>query len=101
MFSSITMASSTTNPTDSVSASNVILLMEKLSAYMIAQVPIRDTGTASAGMIVAGTERRNRKITRITSEIAIASVTSTSATELRIEIDRSASTSRSIAAGTW
>src|ERR1700682_6331646 len=97
----MTMASSTTNPTDSVNASMVMLLMEKLSAYITAQVPIKDTGTARAGMIVAGTERRNRKITRITSEIAIASVTSTSATELRIETDRSARTSKSIAAGTW
>ena len=65
------MASSTTKPTDSVSASIVMLLMEKLSAYITAQVPIRDTGTARAGMIVADTERRNRKITRITSAIAI------------------------------
>ena len=95
------MASSTTKPTDSVSASMVMLLMEKLSVYIMAQVPIRDTGTARAGMIVAGTERRNRKITSTTSTMATPSVNSTSSTELRIEIDRSASTSRSIAAGTW
>ncbi len=96
-----TIFSSIKKPTDSVSASNVILLMEKLSAYMTAQVPMRETGTARAGMIVAGTERRNRKITRITSEMAIPSVISTSLTEFRIETDRSARTSRSIAAGTW
>ena len=74
MFSSMTMASSTTKPTDSVSASSVMLLMEKPNAYIAAQVPISETGTASAGMIVAETERRNRKITRTTSAIAIASV---------------------------
>jgi len=65
-----------------------------------AQVPIKETGTASPGMIVAGTERRNRKITMITRLIAIVRVTSTSATESRIDTDRSASISRLIAAGT-
>ena len=38
MFSSITIASSTTKPTDSVSASSVMLLIEKLNAYIAAQV---------------------------------------------------------------
>ena len=89
MFSSMTMASSTTKPTDSVSASSVMLLMEKPKAYIAAQVPISDTGTASAGMMVAETFRRNRKITMITSEMAIASVACTSETAARIEIERS------------
>ena len=40
MFSSMTMASSTTKPTDSVSASSVMLLIEKPNAYIAAQVPI-------------------------------------------------------------
>ena len=66
MFSSITMASSTTNPTDSVSASSVMLLIEKSNAYIAAQVPISEIGTARAGMMVAAAERRNRKITRTT-----------------------------------
>src|SRR6266540_7150991 len=70
MFSSMTMASSTTKPTDSVNASNVMLLMENPNAYIAAQVPTRDIGTASAGMMVAEAERRNRKMTRMTSEIA-------------------------------
>src|SRR5476649_2330768 len=89
MFSSITMASSTTKPTDSVSASSVILLMEKPKAYMAAQVPINETGTASEGMMVAETFRRNRKITMITRVTAIASVSWTSLTAARIEIERS------------
>ena len=80
MFSSMTMASSTTKPTDSVSASSVMLLIEKSNAYIAAQVPISEIGTASAGMMVAETERRNRKITRITRPIAIASVSCTSST---------------------
>ena len=40
MFSSMTMASSTTKPTDKVSASSVMLLMEKPKAYIAAKVPI-------------------------------------------------------------
>ena len=71
MFSSMTMASSTTKPTDSVSASSVMLLIEKPNAYIAAQVPISEIGTASAGMMVAEAERRNRKITRMTSAMAI------------------------------
>src|SRR5215469_8925111 len=100
MFSNMTMASSTTKPTDRVSANKVMLLMEKLSAYMTAQVPIRETGTASDGIMVADAERRNRKITRITRVTAIERVIWTSFTESRIDTDRSASISRLIAAGT-
>ena len=48
MFSSMTMASSTTKPTDSVKASKVMLLIEKPNTYIAAQVPTSDTGTASA-----------------------------------------------------
>ena len=93
MFSSITIASSTTKPTDSVSASSVMLLIEKPNAYITAQVPISEIGTASAGMMVADTERRNRKITSTTSPIAISSVSCTSSTDSRTEIERSISTS--------
>src|SRR5215471_8831653 len=89
MFSSMTMASSTTKPTDSVSASSVMLLIEKSNAYIIAHVPISEIGTASAGISVAAAERRNRKITRITRMMAIVRVSSTSVTDWRIEIERS------------
>ena len=77
-----------------------MLLMEKPKAYITAQVPISDTGTASAGMIVADTLRRNRKITMMTSEMAIASVSCTSNTESRIESERSSSGAISIDGGT-
>ena len=100
MFSSMTMASSTTNPTDSVSASNVMLLIEKPNTYIAAQVPISETGTASAGMRVADTVRRNRKMTITTRQMAIASVSCTSTTESRMEIERSLSTSMRIEGGT-
>src|SRR3979409_2446064 len=96
----MTIASSTTNPTDSVNASSAMLLMENPNTYMAAQVPISETGTASAGMIVAGIVRRNRKITMTTRQIAIASVSCTSVTDSRIEIERSLSTSILIDGGT-
>src|SRR5689334_6682472 len=101
MFSSMTMASSTTNPTDSVSANNVMLLMEKSNAYIAAQVPINEIGTASAGMIVAVPDRRNRKITRMTRQKAMLSVSCTSYTAARIDSDRSSSVSMRIDAGIW
>ena len=100
MFSSMTMASSTTKPTDSVSASNVMLLIENPNTYIAAQVPISDTGTANAGIMVAETVRRNRKITITTRQIAIASVSCTSTTDSRMEIERSFSTSIRIDGGT-
>ena len=93
MFSSMTMASSTTKPTDRVSANSVMLLMEKSSMYIAAKVPSSEIGTASAGMKVADAERRNRKITRMTRPMAISSVSSTSLTDCRIDTDRSMATS--------
>ena len=99
MFSSMTIASSTTKPTERVSASSVMLLIEKPNAYIAPQVAISEIGTASAGMSVAETERRNRKMTMITSAIAMISVCCTSSTDARIEIERSFSTSILIAAG--
>ena len=101
MFSSITIASSTTKPTDSASASSVMLLIEKPNAYIAAKVPTSDTGTASEGMMVADALRRNRKITRTTSVIEIARWNCTSATEFRIDSERSSRNCISIAAGTW
>src|SRR5262249_5045232 len=98
-FSSMTMASSTTKPTDSVSASSVMLLMEKPNTYIAAHVPISDTGTASAGIMVAEIERRNRKMTRMTRTIAMRSDSCTLHTELRIEIELSISTSMRIDGG--
>ena len=70
MFSSITIASSTTKPTDSVSAISDRLSMLKPSAYMTANVPTIDIGSASDGMIVADTLRRNTKMTMTTSPSA-------------------------------
>src|SRR6266446_7760271 len=93
MFSSMTMASSTTKPTDRVKANVVMVVIEKPKAYIAAQVAMSEIGTASAGMRVADNERKNRKITRTTSPIAIERVTCTSSTESRIDAERSFSTS--------
>src|SRR5437879_10157790 len=89
MFSSITMASSTTNPTESVSA-----IMEKLSReyphkYITAKVPTIENGSAKLGIRVAGMLRRNKKITITTRISANCSVNFTSCTEFRIVIERS------------
>src|SRR5262249_60440708 len=89
------------NPTDRVSAGNLMLLSESRNRDRAARAAISKVGTANAGIAVAATERKNRKITSTTSAMAIASVTFTSLTESRIEIDRSASSSILTAAGIW
>ena len=77
MFSSITMASSTTKPTDRVMAISDRLSRLRPSIDMPAKVPTMESGSASAGMMVADTLRRKRKITPTTSAAAIRSVSST------------------------
>src|SRR5476649_188899 len=72
MFSIMTMASSTTKPAAMVSAISDRLLRLKPHRYITAKVPISDSGTDRLGMIVAGTLRRNRKITSTTSATATA-----------------------------
>src|SRR5262249_6439159 len=100
IFSSITIASSTTKPTDKVSASSVMLLMEKPKAYIAANVPTSETGTARAGMMVADTLRRKRKITMMTSAMAMPRVSCTSTTAARIDNERSNNGSILIDGGT-
>ena len=89
MFSSITMASSTTKPTARVSAISERLSIEWPSTYMTMNVPRMDMGTARLGMMVADRLRRNRKMTSTTSAMARIRVNCTSWTEPRIETDRS------------
>ena len=66
MFSNITIASSTTSPIASTSASRVRMLMENPSAEITANVPMIEIGMAVIGMITARQSRRKRKITRMT-----------------------------------
>src|ERR1700732_4003600 len=99
MFSIITIASSTTNPVEIVSAISERLSRLKPTRYMATKVPTSDKGTDRLGMMVAGRVRRNKKITTTTSATASASSNSTSATEARMVIVRSLSTSTLTAAG--
>ena len=77
-FSTTTMASSTTMPMASTIASSDTVLAEYPMASSTAKAPIRLTGTATAGMIVARRLPRNRKTTTTTRAKASASVVSTS-----------------------
>jgi len=52
-------------------------------------VPISETGTATLGISTARALRRNANTTRITRQIAMSSVTSTSCSEARIVVVRS------------
>ena len=60
MFSSMTIASSTTKPTASVSASSEMLSIEWPATYISANVPITEIGSATAGMKVARALRRKK-----------------------------------------
>ena len=56
---------------------------------MTANVPMIDIGSAIDGITVAGTLRRNRKMTSTTSASARNSVNFTSSTEARMVCERS------------
>ncbi|TWG86306.1 hypothetical protein L602_002100000950 [Cupriavidus gilardii J11] len=99
MFSSTTMASSTTKPVAMVSAISDRLFSEKPARYITVKVPISDTGTATLGISVARTLRRNRNTTMMTSATDSISVCSTSRSDARMVGVRSSTTSIEIEAG--
>ncbi len=72
--STTTMASSTTIPMASTTASREMVLAEKPMASRKAKVPTRDTGTAIKGISVARQLPRNRNTTRMTRAKASNSV---------------------------
>ena len=84
IFSSTTMASSTTKPVEMVSAISDRLSRLKPSRYIAPKVPITETGTATIGISVARALRRNSQTTSVTSATAISSVISVSASEARM-----------------
>src|SRR4030042_1371198 len=101
IFSSITMASSTTKPAESVKA-----MRERLSTlyprrYMTEKVPMMDIGSVKLGMIVADKFRRKRKITRTTKHVVRNRVNLTSFTESQIDRERSCRMSKFIEPGIW
>ena len=78
-FSTTTIASSTTTPMATTSASMEMVFADMPMASMMAKAPMRLTGTATAGMIVARTlPPRNRNTTSTTSRKASAMVWTTS-----------------------
>ena len=77
-FSTTTMASSTTMPIASTSASSETVLALKPSASMTAKVPISETGTAMTGISVVRSLPRNRNTTMATRTNASTSVWITS-----------------------
>ena len=99
IFSTTTMASSTTKPVATVSAINERLSSRNPARYMIASVPSSDTTTATAGIVVAFQLRRNRLTTSTTSSVATSSVTSTSLSEARIVVVRSVAICSLMSAG--
>ena len=101
IFSSMTIASSTTKPTDRVSAISVILLTENPKPYMAANVPIMESGRARLGITVAERLRRKRKITRITRAIVSSRVNFTSETDALIDSERSKRVFNWTDAGSW
>ena len=99
MFSSMTMASSTTKPAPMVSAIRVRLLVETPARCMKPKVPISDSGTARLGISVAGRLRRNRKVTNTTNPTAKASSHCTPRTDARMLSVRSVRMRTCTAAG--
>ena len=99
MFSIITIASSTTKPTDTASAMSDRLSIEKPTSHINAQVPASDSGTVMPAAIVGVARRRNRNTTSITSAIVPARVSCMSATLARMVPVRSDSTEMSMSAG--
>ena len=87
MFSKTTMASSTTKPVASVNPKSVSVLMLKLSSFISMNVPISDTGIVIVGIRTLCQFCRNRKMTMMTSRIAISSVTTTSLIEALTKSD--------------
>ena len=99
MFSTTTMASSTTKPTAMVSAISDRLSRLKCIRYIAANEPASASGTVTLGMSVAQKLRRNKRITSTTRQMVSSSVNSTSTTEARMVTVRSRMVSTLIAGG--
>ncbi len=88
MFSSTTMASSTTSPMARTMASRVRVLTVNPKAYMSANAPTSETGMVTIGMMVARRLRRKKKITSTTRMIASPTVeyTDEMARSMKVEV---------------
>ena len=86
MFSTTTMASSTTRPMHSTKASKVSRLIENPNAYSAMNEAITHTGTVTAGIIAARTLPRNNQITTSTSTMASIRVSYTRSTAAEMKV---------------
>ena len=89
MFSSTTIASSTTSPIASTSASSTSVLMVKPASAMRMNAPTRLTGMVTSGMIDARKVRRNTNTTSATSTTDSMTVVYTALIERSMNTDRS------------
>ena len=96
MFSSTTIASSITTPTASASASSVMVLSVKPKIHMKPKVPISEIGIAAATINVGRVRRRNTKTVRTASSAPKISANCVSATDSRIDFEKSAAASCSL-----
>ena len=101
VFSSTTMASSTTKPVATVSAMRLRLLRLKPKRYITPKVPSSDTTVATAGISVARALRRKSPTTSTTSTIDTMSVSSISRSDARMEFVRSEATATAMSCGSW
>ena len=92
MFSTTTMASSTTNPIANTKASSVSRLMEKPSAPSTMKVERMQTGATIVGMIAARAVPRKTKFTNATSASDIDMVIQTSWIAWRVNCVKSIGT---------
>ena len=99
MFSSTTMASSTTRPVATISAISDRLFSEKPHRYITAKLPTSETGTAATGMMAARTLARNSSTTTMTRATAISSDRSASSSVARMAGERSLATCSSTPPG--
>ena len=83
VFSTTTMASSTTMPMARTRPKRVSVLIEKPKAPMTANVPTRDTGMVSVGIRVVRQSWRNTYTVRTTSAMAMKRVSTTSSIDTR------------------
>ena len=89
MFSSTTMASSTTRPMDSTSASRVMRLTVKPNAARAMKADTRHTGIVTAGMAMVRSDPRNTRITRLTNTVVTAIVRYTELMAARMNTESS------------
>ena len=99
MFSIMTMASSTTKPTEIASAISDRLSIENPASHMPAQVPASASGTETPAAIVGVSRRRNTNTTSMTRNAVASSVNCMSSTLARMVPVRSTSVEISRPAG--